>query len=265
MKEDSLGRYLRDIGRYPLLNGGQEIELARQLKNPNPRIAERARNKLFCCNLRLVVSIAKHFSRMTQSLDVLDLIQSGNIGLGKAIPRYDSERGYKFSTYASNWINAEIRRDIANLDRIIRLPVNKHDEIIRYRKIATEAGIEGVTQAMKKSGASSNLILAALQHSSRPASLDARVNEDGATLVELLESCTPKKDEVNPEYTGLIDAMSLLTDRERAVVEHYYGLGDNAPISMVEISKVLGISRPRVGQIRNRALRRLRYCMNHHE
>lgn len=262
MKDDSLSKYLRDIGRYPLLNGNQEIQLARQLKNPSPRISERARNKLFCCNLRLVVSIAKHFSRMTQSLDVLDLIQSGNIGLGKAIPKYDPERGYKFSTYASNWINAEIRRDIANTDRIIRLPVNKHDEIIKYRKIATQIGINGVTEAMREDGASNSLILAALQHSSRPASLDARATEDGATLGELLECVVPTPEATSPELTALSDAMGLLTDRERAVIERYYGLGKHAPVSMNEISQVLGISRPRVGQIRKRALRRLHFCLN---
>ena len=262
MAEDSLGQYLRDIGRYPLLNGNQEIQLARQLKNPNQRIAERARDKLFCCNLRLVVSIAKHFTRMTQSLDALDLIQSGNFGLGKAIPRYDPERGYKFSTYATNWIKAEIRRDIANTDRIIRLPCDKHDKIIKYRKIATETGINGVTKAMKEAGASTALLLTAIQHSSRPASLDAKATEDGSTLLELLEDTTPVPESSSPEIADLPDAMELLTDKEKAVIERYYGLGKNAPTSMNEISTALGISRPRVGQIRDRALRRLRYCLS---
>jgi RNA polymerase primary sigma factor len=262
MTEDSLGRYLKDIGRYPLLNGSQEIQLARQLKSPNQRISARARNKLFCCNLRLVVSIAKHFSRMTQSLDVLDLIQSGNIGLGKAIPKYDPERGYKFSTYASNWINAEIRREIANTDRIIRLPVNTHDQIIKYRKIATEIGVGGVTQAMQESGASTSLVLAALQHSSRPASLDARAFEDGSTLLEMLEIPVPTPETMSPEHVALSDAMGLLSDRERAVVERYYGLGKNHPASMREISEGLGITRQAATKIRNRALRRLHFCLN---
>lgn len=261
MRTDTLGWYLDQIGRYPLLNGGQEIELAKQLKSPSKRIAERARQKLYCCNLRLVVSIAKQFSNRTQSLEVLDLIQLGNLGLDKAIPRYDAERGYKFSTYASNWIGAEIRRGIANTDRLVRLPVNKHDLIISYRKIASKAGVEGVVQAMEDSGASNDLVLAALQHSSRPASLDAVYGDDGSPMIELIESRISSTESLNPQSTALSDAIGILSDNERIVVERYYGLGDNAPISMSEISRNLGISRSRIGQIHARALRRLQFCM----
>lgn len=261
MRQDALGWYLEQISRYPLLNPSQEIELARQLKNPSKRIAERARQKLYHCNLRLVVSIAKHFSKLTQSLEVLDLIQFGNLGLDKAIPRYDAERGYKFSTYASNWINAEIRRGIANTDRLVRLPVNKHDLIISYRKIANKAGIGGVVQVMEESGASNELVLAALQHSSRPASLDAVFKDDGSPMVEFIESLASGAEPANSQCNALIDAMGILSDKERMVIERYYGLNGAKPKSMTEIGRNLGISRSRVSCLHARALRRLQYRM----
>lgn len=259
---DSLKVYLKEIGRTDLLSFDEEIELARAARKGDIM----ARQRIVKANLRLVVSIAKKY--LNKGLSMQDLIQEGNLGLLKAVDRFDPELGYRFSTYATWWIKQAVTRALADKSRMIRLPVHMNELLIKVkraiRKLNLEQGRppspEEIADYLKVDLEKVQLVL---NTSKRLYSLDASVGtEYDSTFGDLLE------DNVQPlpnEMTamGLLkedvqNLLSSLNEQERAVIELRYGLKGEAPMSLTRIGSVIGVSKERARQIELKSLRKLR-------
>jgi RNA polymerase primary sigma factor len=257
---DALQLFLREAGRHPLLNAAQEVELAKLIERGD----RQAKQRMIQSNLRLVVSIAKHYRN--QGLPFLDLIQEGTLGLIRATEKFDWRRGFKFSTYATWWIRQAVARALADKARTIRMPVHiveRSQKLSRAERNLWAA--LGREPTLEEIAAEANLPLqqalevrAAARAS---ASLDAPVSDgedmllgdfvagEGPTPEELVESSLRSQ--------ILADALLALPDRSRAVVVLRYGLGDADPKTLEEIGRRLGLTRERVRQIEVEALKRL--------
>ncbi|MBI4532998.1 MAG: sigma-70 family RNA polymerase sigma factor [Candidatus Melainabacteria bacterium] len=260
--EDSVQLYLRSIGRIKLLTAKEEIDLARRIAQGD----KIAKKRLIQANLRLVVSVAKKYQG--RGLSFLDLIQEGNLGLIRASEKYDPERGYKFSTYATWWIRQGITRALADKSRTIRVPVHMVETINNLRKatrkLSQELGrrptIEELAKALDVSISRVKEILAANR---QPLSLDTPYGEDeDNSLAELVEDESSTPPEVSTE-TSLMSAdvrsvLSMLTPREREVLVLRYGLNDGRPRTLEQVGRLVGITRERARQIELKALRALR-------
>ncbi|MGR3279709.1 sigma-70 family RNA polymerase sigma factor [Acaryochloris marina NIES-2412] len=256
---DSTGTYLKEIGRYPLLSHEEEIQLARQAKAGNLR----AKQRMIECNLRLVVSIAK--KHQNRGLPFMDLIQEGSIGLSRAVDKFEPEQGYRFSTYAYWWIRQGITRSIHNKARVIRLPAwhwQTGNQIKQTRRqLSQEFGREPtlaeIAEAME---IDLDKLKKNIHHLQDVLSLDMRVGkEKDTTLGELIES-----EHSTPTYLELLDQgeeissyLSLLDERQRFIISQRYGLEDGEPKTMHEIGQQLGVSRERIRQIINKAMKKL--------
>ena len=260
--EDSVQLYLRSIGRIKLLSATEEIELARRIGKGD----EIAKKRLVQANLRLVVSVAKKYQN--RGLPFLDLIQEGNLGLIRAAEKFDPERGYKFSTYATWWIRQGITRALADKSRTIRVPVHMVETINNLRKVtrklSQELGrrptMEELARAMNVSLTKIKEILAANR---TPVSLDTPYGEeDDNSLGELVqdESTTPPelKTESNLMAIDIRGVLSVLTPREREILILRYGLQDGQTRTLEQVGKLVGITRERTRQIELKALRALR-------
>ncbi|HEY9785613.1 MAG TPA: sigma-70 family RNA polymerase sigma factor [Candidatus Obscuribacterales bacterium] len=258
---DSVKAYLKEIGRHELLKGHEEIELGRAVK----RGCKIARRKLIQSNLRLVVSVAKRYS--SRGLSFQDLIQEGNVGLMRAVEKFDPERGYKFSTYATWWVRQAITRALANTARTIRVPVHVGETMSRLRRAVKELGDElGRQPTVKEIAAKLEIdeerVLSTVGAFRSLLSLDSKVFQDSDTeLSDMVEdSGVPR-----PEHTAHVSMLRLkvsrilepLTMRERQVLEMRFGLHDFTPRNLSEIAQRLGISRERVRQIEYVALKKL--------
>ena len=260
--EDAVTSYLKAIGRYPLLTGAQEIELMRAAKKGSAE----ARTKLINSNLRLVVSIARRFANRGMTLS--DLIQEGNMGLMRAIEKFDPELGYRFSTYATWWIRQAITRGIADKSRLIRLPGHMNELLSRSRKnvrtLSERLGrLPTIDELAAASSVDKNKLNQALESSRGLLSLDASTGQDfDSTFGDMLadESSTAPADLVSSEFLSrdVDEALKTLTTHERAVIQYRFGLGTNSPKSMAEAALALGITRERAKQLETRALRKLR-------
>jgi len=260
--EDSVQLYLRAIGRIKLLTAKEEIDLARRIGRGDSL----AKKRLIQANLRLVVSVAKKYQG--RGLPLLDLIQEGNLGLIRAAEKYDPERGYKFSTYATWWIRQGITRALADKSRTIRVPVHMVETINNLRKatrkLSQELGrrpnMEELGKALGVSVAKVKEILAANR---LPLSLDTPYGEDeDNSLAELVEDENSTPPEVSTE-THLMSAdvrgvLATLTPRERDVLILRYGLNDGQQRTLEQVGKLVGITRERTRQIELKALRALR-------
>jgi len=260
--EDSVQLYLRSIGRIKLLSASEEIELARRIGKGD----EIAKKRLVQANLRLVVSVAKKYQG--RGLPFLDLIQEGNLGLIRAAEKFDPERGYKFSTYATWWIRQGITRALADKSRTIRVPVHMVETINNLRKttrkLSQELGrrptMEELARAMNVSLTKIKEILAANR---TPVSLDTPYGEDeDNSLAELVqdESSTPPEisTETNLMASDIRGVLSVLTPREREILILRYGLQDGQQRTLEQVGKLVGITRERTRQIELKALRALR-------
>jgi RNA polymerase primary sigma factor len=260
--EDSVQLYLRSIGRIKLLSASEEIELARRIGKGD----EIAKKRLVQANLRLVVSVAKKYQG--RGLPFLDLIQEGNLGLIRASEKFDPERGYKFSTYATWWIRQGITRSLADKSRTIRVPVHMVETINTLRKVtrklAQEIGrrptMEELAKAMNVSLTKIKDILAANRV---PVSLDTPYGEDDDnSLAELVqdESSTPPEisTETNLMASDIRGVLCVLTPREREILVLRYGLQDGQQRTLEQVGKLVGITRERTRQIELKALRALR-------
>ena len=263
--EDTVTSYLKAIGRYPLLTGAQEIELMRAAKLGGVE----AREKLINSNLRLVVSIARKFANRGMTLS--DLIQEGNLGLMRAIEKFDPELGYRFSTYATWWIRQAITRGIADKSRMIRLPGHMNELLSRSRKECScterEAWSLGRLQTIDELAAATSVdkskLNQALEGSRGLLSLDAPTGTDfDSTFGDMLadEHATAPADLVSSEFLSrdLSEALKILTIHEQAVIEFRFGLGKDRAMSMAETALALGVTRERAKQLETRALRKLR-------
>lgn len=264
LSDDSVKMYLREIGRVPLLNAKQEIELARRIKEGDID----AKRKLVRHNLRLVVSIAKKY--INRGLPFLDLIQEGNLGLIRAAEKFDPERGYKFSTYATWWVRQGITRSLSDKSRTIRVPVHMVETINKFKKVARRLGQlfdrrpteEELAEVMEVSTQKIKEIVAAMR---TPVSLEAPINneEDG----KLEDFIADSSDNVHPEMAAtdqllssdILKVLETLTPKEKAVVQLRFGIDSGQERTLEEVGRLLGITRERVRQLEFRALKKLRH------
>jgi len=261
--------YLREIGKTPLLTPAEEIELAARIKNGD----EAARKHMIQANLRLVVKIAQDYANY--GLPLLDLISEGNIGLTKAVERFDPAKGGKLSTYAAWWIKQSIKRALANQSKTIRLPVHMVDKIAKMRRISSllgEAlGREPTDEELSEELGLPRRKLAMLkQASQRPTSLDAPINEGEATQYgeiigdeaadNPLESLTDKN-----MHGELDDLLSVLDQRERRIIDERFGLNGKKPLTLEEVGREFGVTRERIRQLQNVALTKMRKALRRKE
>ena len=259
--------YLNEIGTYPLLTAEEEAELGRIIHDESGEKQEAAKKKLAESNLRLVVSIAKKF--IGRGLPLMDLIQEGNIGLLKAVDRFDYTMGNRFSTYAAWWIKQSIMRALADQSRNIRVPVHVAESINRLLKdqkeLAQKLGHEPTVEELsEETGIPVEKITEMLNSSLDSISIDSSVGEDNSTLQDYIsddQSSNAPDFEITQKMLKeeLNKALDSLDERERSVLEYRYGLKDGNVHTLEEIGNMYGITRERVRQIESRAIRRLKY------
>ena len=260
---DIFKMYLKDIGKYPLLTLEEELETAKRKENGD----KEAEEKLIQSNLRLVISVAKRYQGI--GVPISDLVQEGNIGLLRAVERYDYRKGYKFSTYAVWWIRQAISRSIFNDGKNVRIPVHMHEKINKVmkqiRSLSSELGRSPtIDEISQKCGISKKEIEDVYMISQGEKSLDLPVGEDeDSVLGDFLESDTFQSPENKAEYNALKEsigeAISELTERERNVIIFRYGLYGEKPHTLEEIAVQYGVTRERIRQIENKSLRKLRH------
>lgn len=261
--DDSMKLYLHEIGSIPLLTAEQEVEIAKKIESGDVQ----ARDQLISANLRLVVSIAKRY--LGRGLSVEDLIQNGNIGLMKAVEKFDYTKGYKFSTYATWWIRQAITRSVADQGRLVRIPVHMNEKIFKYARakkdflqnfgfepsnldVADQLGwrVEDVERV-------SSIV-------TNPTSLDASIGEDeDSSLGDFVpDENAADADTIitNYELTEILRTlMGPLTEREKGVLVYRFGLDGAAPLTLEEVGEIYGVTRERIRQLEAKAIRKIRY------
>jgi len=267
--ESGIKIYLREIGQIALLTPQQEIELAARIKKGD----KEARAMMIRANLRLVVKIAHDYNNL--GLPLLDLISEGNIGLMKAVERFDPAKGGKLSTYAAWWIKQSIKRALANQSKTIRLPVHLVDKISKMRRVALqmseELGREPTDDELAEEvGMASAKVSQLKTVSIRPASLDAPISDDDTTefgeIVGDEEALTPfehlRDQNLRDEVADLI---SVLDEREKKIIFSRFGLDGGKPKTLEEVGRKFGVTRERIRQLQNIALMKLRRALQKKE
>ena len=268
--DDSVKIYLQQIGKIPLLSHEEEVKIAKQIKENNSEIAK---STLVNANLRLVVSIAKKY--IGRGLSFLDLIQEGNIGLMKAAERFDYEKGYKFSTYATWWIQQSITRAIADKARVIRLPIHMIESLGKIRKatidLTTELGRTPTKQEVAyKLGLSVSKLTSIIKSAQSTISIETPANqkEDSTKIADYIvdESTIAPSERVSQEnlFEDIQRMLKQLSPKERDILILRYGLDNNGEKKTLdEIGSQYGVSRERIRQIENRAISKLKkLCKN---
>jgi RNA polymerase primary sigma factor len=264
-QESGLRMYLREIGQVPLLTPEQELSLARRVRLGDPE----ARAHMIRANLRLVVKIAHDYGSF--GLPMADLISEGNIGLIKAVERFDPGKGSKLSTYAAWWIKQSIKRALANQSKTIRLPVHMVDKIAKLRRLAAgmseELGREPTDAELAEEVGISVGKLAQLRTVSlKPASLDAPVSEeDGKELGETVSDLEAQSPLEQLSDSNLLDELAevlgVLDQRERRIISARFGLEGESPKTLETVGRKFGVTRERIRQLQNGALKKLKRAL----
>jgi RNA polymerase primary sigma factor len=263
--ETSIKTYLREIRQTSLLTPQEEIELAARIKKGD----QKARAWMIKANLRLVVKIARDYSNL--GLPLLDLISEGNVGLMKAVERFDPAKGGRLSTYGAWWIKQSIKRAMANQSKTIRLPVHLIDKIYKLNraahKMSEELGREPTDEELSEEIGISRTKLSQLKTVSiRPASLDAPISDDDSTefgeIVGDEDARTPfelfREKNMRDELSELLEGLG---DRERKIIFERFGLDGDKPKTLEELGKKFGVTRERIRQLQNIALAKLRRAL----
>ncbi len=258
----SLDKYLQEIGKVDLITAEEEVELARRIKQGDKVALE----KLTRANLRFVVSVSKQYQN--QGLSLPDLINEGNLGLIKAAQRFDETRGFKFISYAVWWIRQSIMQALAEQSRIVRLPLNKIGSINRIKKAAArleqvyerEAHISEIAEELEMS---EQAIKDSMKNAGRHVSMDAPLLQDeDNNMYDVIKSEDSETPETHLMYESLqkeIDrVVSTLPEREALILRRFYGLGGKTPMTLEEISEEFDLTRERVRQIKEKAIKRLK-------
>ena len=260
--DDPVKMYLKDIGKVPLLSADDEIELARKMMDGD----ESAKRELSVANLRLVVSIAKRY--VGRGMQFLDLIQEGNLGLMKAVEKFDYQKGFKFSTYATWWIRQAITRAIADQARTIRIPVHMVEtinKVVRVQRLLLQQyGREPTPEEIaKEMGIPEQRVVEIQKISQDPVSLETPIGEEEDSLGDFIEDeqALAPTDVVasNLLKEQLLEILDTLTPREEKVLRLRYGLDDGKPRTLEEVGKEFNVTRERIRQIEAKALRKLRH------
>jgi RNA polymerase primary sigma factor len=267
MNETDLGlkRYLQQIGQFPLLTPQQEIELAGKIKKGDAA----AREQMINANLRLVVTIARDYTNL--GLPLLDLISEGNIGLTKAVERFEPTKGAKLSTYAMWWIKQSIKRALANQSKTIRLPVHLADKVAKVRRVSLqmsdELGREPTDEELgEEIGIDSDKIARLKRVGIRPTSLDAPITDDDSMefgdVIGDNEARTPFELLRDKNLLGEVDGLlGVLDPREKKIILQRFGLDGGNPKTLEDVGKDFGITRERIRQLQNTALAKLRRAL----
>jgi RNA polymerase primary sigma factor len=271
MNETDFGlkRYLQEIGQFSLLTPQQEIELAKKIKKGDTA----ARERMINANLRLVVTIARDYANL--GLPLLDLISEGNIGLTKAVERFEPTKGAKLSTYAMWWIKQAIKRALANQSKTIRVPVHLADKLAKMRRVSLrmseELGREPTDDELAEEiGIDSDKITRLKSVGIRPASLNAPIVDNDSTefgdMIGDDEAQTPfellRDKNLLSEVDGLLEA---LDPREKKIISQRFGLDGGKPKTLEDVGKDFGITRERIRQLQNVALAKLRRALTQKE
>jgi RNA polymerase primary sigma factor len=266
-RETGLSTYLSEISKIPLLSTSDEIRLAKRARKGDAE----ARHKLIVSNLRLVVSIAKKY--LYYGLPLLDLIEEGNLGLMKAVTRYDPMRGCKFSTYATWWIRQAVTRSLSNYGRTVRIPVYVTDNVARYKKTAEDLYIrtgkrpdaEDVAVEMGIKIAEARRLREFVEDISPLDNMDSTDNEDGRSIMESGESQLTDKAIAQFELDQQMEElMKQLTPREANILRYRYGLLDGRAHTLEETGREFSLTRERIRQIEKDAMKRLRGFVGEH-
>lgn len=262
---NAMKMYLKEIEEYKMLTPNEEIELAKEINDSIPE----AKEKFINANYRLVVSIAKKYRK--ENVDMLDLIQAGNIGLIKAVEKYDYKKGFKFSTYATWWIKQSITRYIDDCENTIRIPVHLHQRINYIKRKKQELSNElqrepSLDELAEACDMEPDKILEILKRDKNVVSLDTPIKEDeDSSLVEFIPSDANLDDVVIHEVEQknlrekIDELLTGLNEQEQKVLRMRFGLDDDDPKTLEEIGKVFGVTRERIRQIEAKAIRKLRH------
>ena len=263
--DDSVRLYLREIGKIPLLTPEEEAELAQRIVKGD----KKAKDKMVESNMRLVVSIAKRYGG--RGLDFLDLIQEGNTGLLRAVEKFDPDKGFKFSTYATWWVRQAITRAIADQARTIRIPVHMVETINKVlrttRKLTAELNREPTNEEIAKAlDMEPEKIDYVMRIKQDIASLDASVGRDGDDEDSVLGDFVEDEDRASPEESAanqilkeqLSEIIATLTDREQKIIRLRFGIGGGRPHTLEEVGNEFDVTRERIRQIEAKALSKLR-------
>lgn len=260
---EALKTYLKEIRKIPLLTAEEEIKLSRRVRKND----EQARKKMIRSNLRLVINIAKRY--MYLGIPFLDLIEEGNLGLMKAVDKFNPRKGYRFSTYAAWWIKQSITRSISEQGKMIRVPVYMNDLIAKWKKTKERLSQKlkrmpsDVEIAKKMKLAKDKMEQITFWMSTSTSSLDAPIGEDSESQVsDLIEDETSAAPDEAIEHVfdkeRIDDLLGIMPQREREVLDMRFGLADGKTKTLAEVAEKLGVSRERVRQIEETALKKLR-------
>ena len=265
--DDPVRMYLKEIGKIPLLTPEEELEVAKNLVSEDEKARDAARKRMSEANLRLVVSIAKRY--VGRGMQLLDLIQEGNLGLMKAVEKFDYTKGYKFSTYATWWIRQSITRAIADQARTIRIPVHMVETINKVLRtshsMVQSLGREPTTQEIADElHMDLQKVEEILKIAQEPVSLETPIGEeDDSHLGDFIQDDDASQPAEEASYTllreQLEEVLKTLTPREEEVLRMRFGLIDGKPHTLEEVGKKFDVTRERIRQIESKALRKLRH------